>query len=231
MNDIQGPFTDLRTFVNGSIDGDNVSSAASQQLGLSSSLVTRRGKAVIATSEGRTNVAYGTLTTPDQVSVTLPTDGLISIVYKAQWSESVLNAARAAIFIGATQLKVPAVGGAGAGAVSVQEAHINAATANNGAILSSTPFGLVSLTQASGSGAFGADVTTGQALGTVMAAGGATRFNVGSDTVALATSFGVGGACYVFADAGTYTISVQYKASSGTVTASARKLYVWTQSF
>lgn len=51
----------------------------------------------------------------------------------------------------------------------------------------------------------GADVTTGQL---VHAAGS-----------------GIGGVCFLFAAAGTYTVSVQYKATSGSVTAKERKLW------
>ena len=40
-----------------------------------------------------------------------------------------------------------------------------------------------------------------------------------------------GGFTFAFAAAGTYTVSVQFKASSGSVTASNRKLWVWTIGF
>jgi hypothetical protein len=56
------------------------------------------------------------------------------------------------------------------------------------------------------------DVTTGQIVGTVSAAG-------------------LGGPCYFFAAAGTYTISIQVKASSASVTIKNRKLWVWTIGF
>jgi hypothetical protein len=38
--------------------------------------------------------------------------------------------------------------------------------------------------------------------------------------------YGPGGVCYVFAAAGTYDVSVQFKASSGSITAKSRKLWV-----
>src|SRR4051812_26149246 len=48
------------------------------------------GSSIIATEESRTNVAYGKLPTPDQVSgVVLPPNGLIVVVYQALWKSSV----------------------------------------------------------------------------------------------------------------------------------------------
>jgi hypothetical protein len=58
-------------------------------------------------------------------------------------------------------------------------------------------------------GPYSGDVTTGQAI----------------------TTNGFGGPCYIFAAAGTYTVSVQVKASSGTVTLDNRRLYVQAVSF
>jgi hypothetical protein len=64
------------------------------------------GKSIIATSEARTNTAYGLLTTPDRVTgVVLPTSGLIAVAYQATWQESVATAGRAAVFLASTQLK------------------------------------------------------------------------------------------------------------------------------
>lgn len=59
-------------------------------------------------------------------------------------------------------------------------------------------------------GVWTGDVTTGQTIGY----GGAQ-----------------GSICAVFAAAGTYDISIQFKASSGSVTAKERKLWVWTAEF
>jgi hypothetical protein len=210
MNDIQGPFTDLRTWANGSIDGDNLTGTAGQQLGLSSSSVTRRGKVNIPATESRTNTAYGTMTTPDQVSgIVLPTDGLIAIMYHATWQNSVASAGKAAIFIGANQLQFASQGVA---APAVQEIVGSATTAQD-FLVTNSGYGL---NTGGGATAYTGDVTTGQIVGM----NGAVQ-----QTGAQA------GPCWVFAAAGTYTISVQFKASSGSVTVKNRRLWVWTIAF
>jgi hypothetical protein len=80
-------------------------------------------------------------------------------------------------------------------------------------------------------GAYSADVTTGQI------AGFSTNAGTGVDNMAQELGGGsvtytggrVGaGPLYVFAAAGTYTVSVQFKSSSGSVTAKVRKLWVST---
>lgn len=166
------------------------------------------GKTIIATEESRTNTAYGLLTTPDRVrNVVLPTDGLIAISYQAMWKESVIDAARVAIFVGANQLKRPSTGTVPV----VQDAGMTGiGTANVYNLVAASHKGLVSAASSAG---YTGDVTTGQIMG------GATS----------ADQFG--GPCYVFAAAGTYDISVQFKASSGSVTAKERKLRVWVQPF
>lgn len=205
MIDISGSLTDLRTFVNGSIDGDNVSSTAGGQLGLSSSVITRRGKTNIAATESRTNVAYGTLTIPDQVTgIVLPTDGLIVVAYQAIWQNSVAGAARACIDLSGNQLKQAQIGAA----PIVQEAT-GPGGVNQDEPMGSAPSGLVG---AAGGAGNATEVTTGQLVG----------------------SFGTvnaGGPCYIFAAAGTYTVSVQFKSSSGSVTVKNRHLWVWTLGF
>lgn len=158
---------------------------------------------VIPATESRTNTAYGLLPTADQVDVVLPTNGKIVIAYKATWQESVTSAGAAAIFIGPNQLKVPQ----SSGSIGVQQASIGASPASNDNHLTTSPLGLISGANTTPSGA---DVTTGEAIGIT----GVT---------------GVGGPCYVFAAAGTYTISVQFKASSGSVTVKNRKLWAWVE--
>jgi hypothetical protein len=163
-------------------------------------------KSIIPTTESRTNTAYGTLTTPDQVTVTLPTDGLLKILFQATWQDSVNGQGRAAIFIGANQLKTYD-DNTGA-SPAVQEAF--GATANTDALLFTSP--QVGLQGAAAIGYTG-DVTTGQMVG------GRT------------TGANEGGPIYVFAAAGTYTISVQFKSASGSVTAKNRKLWVGVEAY
>lgn len=206
---VAGNFNVLQTLVNGNIDLTNLSPALQAQLvGVPPGQIT--GHTNIAASESRTNTAFGTLTTPDQVGgIVLPANGLITVWYQATWQESVNGAAAAAIFVGANQLVFAALSGAPA----LGAASIGGGFTGKNTPLSTWPSGLTSpgdtAVQYSG------DVTTGQAVA-------ATAGGVGAAT---------GGPCYIFAAAGTYTISVQFKAVSGSVTASNRKLWVQALTF
>lgn len=205
VNQLNSNLAAISAQVNGNIDNTNLASAESAILGLSQSGAVRRGKSIIATSEARTNTAYGLLTTPDRVSnLVLPTDGLIVIGFKAEWSESVIGAARAALFIGSNQLKV----GSSAASPGVQETGARTGNANTFNLLTTYGSGLSTVDSNT---AYTGDVTTGQVVGQ--------------------STTGQAGPCFVFAAAGTYDITVQYKSSSGTVTAKNRKLWVWTIGF
>lgn len=205
--DVVNAFSAIQTLVNGNLDATNLTAATQQQLGLTSA---GRGATNIATSESRSNVAYGTLPTPDQVSnVVLPTNGLLIIGYQATWQQST-GVATAAVFIGANQLKVL---GTGNGAPTVQEATFSGAGTGTDLALGTTPYGL-----ARGTAAYSGDVTTGQVLG------------VGANS-AVAPTDNVPGPVWVWAAAGTYTISVQFKASAGSVTAKNRRLWVLSFGF
>ena len=212
----------IRTSVN-SIDAEQFSSSLEAKMGATSA---GRGKCIIATSESRSNTAYGTLTTPDQVSnIVLPTDGLMFVAYQATWQESVQAAARAAIFIGSTQLQIAAAGATAPLAIdaAVNNAGGTVVPAARDVPLASGPMGLYS--QAGGGsslGAYGGDVTTGQVIGGGLYAN--PTLGPGGQPYQY-------GACCIFAAAGTYTVSVQFKASSGSVTAKNRKLWVWTLGF
>lgn len=166
------------------------------------------GKSVIATSESRSNSSYGLLSTPDRVqNVVLPTDGWLQIGYHATWEESNAAAGEAAIFIGSNQLKIAS---STATAPIVQSAITNQAAAAKETVLSTHTGGLVSIDVGDlpGNPDYGGDVTTGQVLG------------VHTSTDSL------GGPVIVFAAAGTYTVSVQFKASTGSVTVKNRRLWV-----
>ncbi len=207
-------FTKIKTFTNGGTltptDLNNQIDELGNQIalnnvagGFNEGANVRRGKFVQSATGTRTNVAYGALSNgPDQVAnVVLPTDGLIVVGYQALWQESVVGAARAAIFVAANQLKTGSAGGAPV----VNEAQIGN-TANLDTPLSTSSLGIQSSAAVT---ANSTDVTTGQTLGNA----------------------GAGGLCYIFAAAGTYTISVQFKASSGTVSVKNRHLWVSTKSF
>lgn len=187
----------LREVVNGGLDNENLSGSAgitAAKLASNAKPVTWYTPKIIATEESRENTAFGTLTTKDEIAeVVLPTNGLIVIGYSCNMKCSVAGAGKAAIFIGANQLKTAEESGT---APVVQET--SPSTTNFTHVVTAAP----GLTK--GSGTWSGDVTTGQTL------------NAGI----------IGGPCYVFAAAGTYAISVQYKATSGSITAKERKLWV-----
>lgn len=179
------------------------------------------GKQNIATNESRTNTAYGLMTTADRVqSVVLPTDGLIVLMYQAEWQETVQATAAAAIFIGANQFQFASTA---TNAPAAQNALMNSATLNIDQLLFSCPGGLASTQMTT---AYTSDVTTGQAVGVADLAGTTTNQSPGGRSAAYN-----GGPCYAFAAAGTYDVSIQFKASSGTVSVKNRKLWVWTMDF
>jgi len=180
------------------------------------------GSTNISTSQSTSSTSYTTLSTADQVTgLVVPTNGLIAVWYQATWSESVAGAARAAIFIGSNQLKTPAV----QFNASVTQAAATDASSNAGANipLASCPAGLISSNASSGT--YSGDVTTGQAQGAfnsyfTMELNG----SVGTPD-AFGSAMPFGGPCYIDnLPAGTYTISVEFKASSGSVTAANRRL-------
>ena len=216
----------LLTWANGNLDAVNLSAALAQAAGVNQSGQTMSGSSIIATSESRTNTAYGTLTTPDQVTgLALPAGALIAVWFQATWQESVAGAARAAIFVGSNQLKV-----AGFGSPVTQAAATSSSTTATPEPLVSSPIGLVALQGAVGGGS--SNVTTGQVIGVagdplsdVFHELGGTVARAVVSSSSPATPPLIGGPCYIFAAAGTYTISVQFKASSGSVTVSNRRLY------
>lgn len=205
------------TIPNNSITPDQITFG--DKLALNDTTHARRGALSIATTQSTSSTTYTTLTTPDQIpNVILPANGLIAVAYQATWQESVTGGARAAIFIGANQLMT----NLGVNPhLSAGAKQIGAST-NIDTMLVSTPWGLAGTP---GSGSTG-DVTTGQTIGSN------TNVTVYSEldgtVIGLA---GAGGICYIFAAAGTYTISVKYKASSGSVTAKNRRLWVWSFGF
>jgi hypothetical protein len=208
-------YTRTKTFANGgtllpadlnSIQDDlgNQLALANVAAGVNEGANVRRGKSIIATAESRTNTSYGTLATPDRVqNVVLPTDGLLMIYFQARWQNSVSAAGSAALFIGANQLKIGY--NASVPAVAESDGVLDAAEYMP---LNSTFTGLETITGVSGV-TYSGDVTTGQVVGNPF----------------------YGGPCTVFAAAGTYTVSVQYKSTSGSVTVADRKLWVWSVGF
>jgi hypothetical protein len=223
----------LLTWANGNIDAVNLSAALAQAAAVNQSGQTVKGAVSISASQSTSSTTYTTLATPDQVTgIVLPTNGLIRVWYQAQASSSVSSAGRAALFIGSNQATVQASLGASTQSPLVQAAVIAGMVTNS---LFTTPFGL----QTIGATTFSGDVTTGQGIGgyavqTSLTNSLITELNgtqyqwIQSGTNIFVAA---GGAWDIFAAAGTYTVSVQFKASSGTVTASNRKLWVQALSF
>jgi hypothetical protein len=166
-------------------------------------------KSIVTTEQARENATYGALATPDEVTVTLPENGLIVIAYQAAWKESIAATARASIFIGPNPLRF-----ANQAEAELQEAKIGG-EANHFSPLATGSTGLYSpkvIVPTNYSG----DATTGQAIGVF-----------GAENGLESKSQIFGGTIAVFAAAGTYKISVQFKASSGKVTVKNRKLWAW----
>lgn len=176
------------------------------------------GSLAIPDEQFRENVAYGMLGTPDRIQgLELPGPGFFVLGFQALWKAAGGNKARAAIFLDGTpgggtlnQVKM-----AQAGAVpltAIPEAQAGGVN-NMYQPLASAAFGLHS---GGSSGPAGSDVTTGQVLG--MAQEGGVGFE--------------GGLCVIFAAAGTYDISIQFKSlDASRVTVKERKLAIWTKEF
>lgn len=152
----------------------------------------------IATEQTRENVAFGLLTTADEIpNVVIPTGAMLMLGYRAKVKSSVAAAGRLAFFIGANQLKL--VGSAG-----VSET----ATDNEVGAFKEMVSSISGITIATGVPE--PDPTTGIALRGTTLPGLCTVFNIA---------------------AGTYNISVQYKATSGNVTAKERELVAFVIGF
>lgn len=219
VNQLMSNLTTLKDAINtmqaAGVTADMLAAVVAAYVGVSQTGTVRRGKSVIATEEARTNVAYGKLTTPDQVSsVVLPTDGLICVAYHAMFKNSVTTAGRAAIFLGANQVKTADNGTAAP--VVAEENGGNSAVDTYRPLYSGAGGGSggTGLSLASSATAYTGDVTTGQLLGEVGAASAPTP-----------------GPVYIFAAAGTYDVSIQFRSTSGSVTVKERKLWVWTMGF
>lgn len=153
----------------------------------------------IPKEEARESTTFGTLTTPDEIKeLKVPGNGLIRIGYTAVMKSSAANEGRAAIFIGANQLRADK----GATTPSFSEVSSKGAAAFHH--FTTCPKGL----ETSATSEWKGDITTGQ-------------------TLSVGDSLSSGGTCEVYGlPAGTYTVSVAYKALSGTVTAKERRLFV-----
>lgn len=173
-------------------------------------------KSIIATEQSRENTAYGTLATPDEVTVVLPENGLIVVAYQAVWENTIASAGRAALFIGSQQLKLSVRG----------NPEVQAAPGGTGTEQNDLVTGAAGLFSSKVSEPTSSVVTTGQVLGAGTFGAETFRTAIGAGGPEAAEKF-VAGPCYVYAAAGTYKVSVQFKASSGQITVKNRKLWAW----
>jgi len=169
-----------------------------------------RGSSIIAGSNSRTSTTYGAMGTPDQVqNIVLTSSGKLTVTYQATWSASAGNGF-AAIFLNANQVVEQVQNNTGPAGQEAQSAGAGVSQP-----LSTGPTGLAS---GGGTSSVLADATTGQLIG----------WNVpsfpGSGNLP-------GGSCEIFAAAGTYTVGVNFRSTSGSVTVSNRRLYVEAKTF
>lgn len=154
---------------------------------------------VLATAETHTTGAsYGKLPTADQISVVVPDGRALLVQYSALWKNSVDNAGRAAIFIGTDQLKI------------AQNDAVPLAYDTDG------PGGAAGL---------GYAWITSWHDGLYGGSGGGA-----SDASTVSTPLAPnlqGAPTLIELPSGTYDVSIQFKATSGTVTVKERKLRAW----
>lgn len=157
----------------------------------------------IPTAETRDSAASGTgfglMPTPDQQdNLACPANSLLYVAYTATWQESVAGAARAALFINDTQLKTRAVPTPTTVSTFISYAGVGDPARRDTPL--QTAIGGLTSTQ----------LPTGQSYG-------------GPDPdFFVVTPFSVR-----VGPAGTYSISVRFSVSSGTVTVKNRTLWAW----
>lgn len=210
LNDIKTWSTsiDASNIVDGTVTETELTASLLGKVGVSDAVNVRRGKSIITTAELVTSTTYAFATTPDRVSaVVLPTDGLMFVIYRATWKESVDDAARAAIFLGTDQLTRSGPG---------LPDKVCSGLLNQGSSGTPTQYSPLGTPIFGFDGAavvgppYGGDVTTGQ-----LVSGSANGFDM----------------AVIMAAAGTYDVSVKFKSTSGNVTVKDRKLWVWTMGF
>lgn len=192
---IRAGLVKIKESVNGKLGSSNLEAAAEitrAQLNKEAKPVTWYTPKIIATEESRTNTAFGTLTTADEIKeIVLPTNGLIMVGYRAHLKASASNGI-AALFLGANEVK-PFNGSAVEVGTNITEASFRVFNFAGNGFTSEAD---------TGSG----DATTGQFAFT-------------------------GSPVFLFAAAGTYTVSVKFKSASGSITGKERKLWVATLGF
>lgn len=180
---------------------DALQTAVAEALGLTQPGTVRRGSAPIPGEESRTNAAYGLLATPDRVqNVVVPANGKLRVSYLAAVKGSADGTIAAAIFLGATQLKQQNPADLDVGAVMETSQAVSgiATTTNKYTSLMTLATGLTMAAPNTAEAAFTAFPTTGLLLP----------------------------AMEILVAPGTYDVSVQFKASAGTISVKDRRLLV-----
>ncbi|MBJ7348629.1 MAG: hypothetical protein JHC87_08685, partial [Thermoleophilaceae bacterium] len=196
------------------VNEEKLTDGVLRKLGLTDTEAVRRGKSIVAPEELRTSTAYGLMPTPDRVqNIALPSDGLIAVLYEATWKQGSSSTGSAAIFVGSSQLQTRVNNNASL----VAQSALCEGGDNIRALLVSYPGGLMGSGGASGT-SVPVPSTTGQPVAGCI---GSTSQNTQQ----------LGGPCYIFAAAGTYDVSIQFKSTSGGVWVRDRKLWVWTMDF
>lgn len=186
-NDVEANDVAIQEVVNGELDNDNLrtdANIARTKLEASARGIVGQWYApkVIATEETRENVAFGTLTTADELTgIVVPTNGLIRVRYAALVKSSVGSAGRVALFVGSNA---------------------------------------ISLGPASEQGTIG---PTFRQIVTLPAGSEGPLGSYASETLS-ATGYAIG-EVQVPMPAGNYTVSIRFRATSGSVTAKSRSLW------
>lgn len=209
---IQQNFERLRDFINGDgwIDSSKYGDGSITSDKLAGVKAVGGGKSVTATEQTRNSTSYGPLSgtlgtdaTDEVRGIVLPADGLLVVAFDAMVKSS--------------------VGGAGSVAIHLNNTLVSRrfGTGTQGAAVTTSAGAANQYDEVTTSG------DTGLSIGT--ATGGAmSPLTTGWVLTSGAAS---GGPCYIFAAAGTYNVSIQFKATSGTITAKERKLWVMAMGY
>ena len=165
-----------------------------------------RGYVNIEGIQSTGSASFTKLATADEITgLVVPTGGLLKVYYQALWATSGPTAT-AAIFLNSAQLSIPRTNNPPAPAQTTTSAGFYVP------LNTDTRIGLKSTAASSVDATF---VTTGQLIGSLTNTG----------------AIDGGGPAVIEVDAGTYTVSVQFSITSGTVLVQKRSLWVEAVSF
>lgn len=177
----------------------------------------------ISAEQSKTSTSFVTMETADEIKeVVVPENGLLFLNYRAMWKSSEAGSGDAAIFIGSNQYKV-----------RVDEANepatVSAVTRSGISgfhpLVTKGTAGVLAMKPSSSSSV---DVTTGQGIGSIGLGteGPFSEIRVANTKYSGYSLSGDSGFCIMSMAAGTYNISIKFKASSGSVTAKERLLQI-----